>query len=137
VLKTVPVVLAHHREPRTNAPLIGQDEKDSSMHDKPTGLRAALQSSKRKRCPACQQTKLRTGFFTASDGLSSYCQDCRRAAAMRLLIAAYPAMRPCRKVRFAGFSHSLRPHCWRTFGPCRLRRQSDTALAATHGGGAP
>jgi hypothetical protein len=107
------------------------------MHDEPTGLRAALQSPKRKRCPACQQSKLRTGFFTTSGGLSSYCQDCRRAAAMRLLIAAYPAVRPCRKVRFAGFSDSSRPRVWRTFGPRCLRRQSDTALAATHSGGAP
>jgi hypothetical protein len=107
------------------------------MHEKPTGLRAALQSSRRRRCPACRQTKLRTGFFTTSDGLSSYCQDCRRAAAIRLLIAAYPAMRPCRKVHFAGFPDSSRPRCWRTFGPCRLRRRSDTALAATQCGGAP
>jgi hypothetical protein len=67
------------------------------MHDEPTGVRAGLQSPARKRCPACQQLKHRTDFSTTLAGLSSYCQDCRRAssrlasrrrqAAVRLLIA--------------------------------------------------
>ena len=70
------------------------------MHDEPTGLRPALQSPERKRCPACQQVKACTDFATATNGASSYCQDCQRAvsrlasrrrrAAMRLLIAAHP-----------------------------------------------
>jgi hypothetical protein len=70
------------------------------MHDEPTGVRAALQSPKRRRCPACQQPKHRTDFSTTPAGLSSYCQDCRRAnsrlasrrrqAAVRLLIAFHP-----------------------------------------------
>jgi hypothetical protein len=70
------------------------------MHDEPTGVRATLQSPKRKRCPACQQPKHRTDFSTTSAGLSSYYQDCQRAssrlasrrrqAAVRLLIAFHP-----------------------------------------------
>jgi hypothetical protein len=71
------------------------------MHDEPTGLRAALQSSERKRCPACQQIKPCTDFATTPNGIaSSHCQSCQRAAsrlasrrrraAMRLLIAAHP-----------------------------------------------
>jgi hypothetical protein len=70
------------------------------MHDEPTGVRAALQSPKRKRCPACQQLKHRTDFFTTPASLSSSCQDCQRAgsrlasrrrhAAVRLLIAFHP-----------------------------------------------
>jgi hypothetical protein len=70
------------------------------MHDEPTGVRAALQSPDRKRCPACRQLKRRTDFSTTLAGLSSYCQDCQRAssrrasrrrqAAIRLLIAFYP-----------------------------------------------
>jgi hypothetical protein len=69
------------------------------MHDEPTGLRAALQSSERKRCPACQQVKPCTDFATPK-GTASYCEACQRAAsrlasrrrraAMRLLIAAHP-----------------------------------------------
>jgi hypothetical protein len=67
------------------------------MHDEPTGVHTALQSPRRKRCPACQQLKHRTDVSTTPAGLSSYCQDCRRAslrlasrrrqAAVRLLIA--------------------------------------------------
>ena len=70
------------------------------MHDEPTGVRAALQSPKRKRCPVCQQPKHRTDFSTPLAGLCSYCQDCQRAssrlasrrrqAAIRLLIAFHP-----------------------------------------------
>ena len=70
------------------------------MHDERTGVRSALQSPERKRCPACQLVKPRTDFTTTPGGLSSSCKDCRRAgsrlasrrrrAAMRLLIAAHP-----------------------------------------------
>ena len=70
------------------------------MHDEPTGVRAALQSPEGKRCPACQQLKHHADFPTTPTGLSSYCQDCRRAslrlasrrrqAAVRLLIAFHP-----------------------------------------------
>ena len=69
------------------------------MHDEPTGVRAALQSPERKRCPACQQAKPLADVATTPAG-RSYCHDCqrvvsrlasrRRAAAMRLLIAAHP-----------------------------------------------
>ncbi len=70
------------------------------MHDEPTGVRAALQSPRHKRLPACQQPKHRTDFPTTPAGLSSSCQDCQRAssrlasrrrqAAVRLLIAFHP-----------------------------------------------
>ncbi len=70
------------------------------MHDEPTGVRTALQSPERKRCPACQQVKHRANFSPTPAGLSSHCQDCKRAssrlasrrrqAAVRLLIAFYP-----------------------------------------------
>jgi hypothetical protein len=70
------------------------------MHDEPTGVRPALPSPKRRRCPTCQQLKRRTDFSTTPAGLSSSCQDCQRAssrlasrrrqAAVRLLIAFHP-----------------------------------------------
>ena len=69
------------------------------MHDEPTGLRAALQSPERERCPACRQLKHHADFSITPPGLSS-CQDCQRAssrlasrrrqAAVRLLIAFHP-----------------------------------------------
>jgi transposase-like protein len=69
------------------------------MHDEPTGVPAALQSPKRKRCQSCQQVKHRTNFSTTPASRSS-CQDCQRAssrlagqrrrAAVRLLIAFHP-----------------------------------------------
>jgi hypothetical protein len=43
-------------------------------------------------------------------------------------------VRPRRKVRFARLIHAARPRSWRTFGPRRLRRQSEPALIATQGG---
>ena len=74
------------------------------MHDEPTGVRTALQSPERKRCPACQQVKHHASFSGAPAGLSSYCRDCkrdckrarsrlasrRRQAAVRMLIAFHP-----------------------------------------------
>jgi hypothetical protein len=70
------------------------------MHDEPTGVRPALQSPERKRCPACQQVKHRADLPTTPAGRSPYCQDCKRAisrlasrrrqAAVRLLIAFHP-----------------------------------------------
>jgi hypothetical protein len=70
------------------------------MHDEPTGVRAALQSPQRKRCPACQQAKPLADVTTTPADRASRCRGCRRAAsrlasrrraaAMRLLIAAHP-----------------------------------------------
>jgi hypothetical protein len=71
------------------------------MHVEPTGSYPAVQPPASKCCPACQQVKPCTHFFIPSGGgLSSNCRDCqrtasrlasrRRAAAMRLLIAAHP-----------------------------------------------
>jgi hypothetical protein len=69
------------------------------MYDEPAGVRPALQSSERRRCPTCQQVQLPTDFATSSAGRSSFCLACRRAAArlasrrraaaMRLLIALH------------------------------------------------
>jgi hypothetical protein len=69
------------------------------MHDEPTGVRTALQSPRRNRCPAGQQPKHRSDVSTTPAGLSS-CEDCQRAssrlasrrrqAAVRLLIAFHP-----------------------------------------------
>jgi hypothetical protein len=44
--------------------------------------------------------------------------------------------RACRKVRFARLIHAAGARSWRTFGPRRLRRQFEPALAATQGGSA-
>jgi hypothetical protein len=70
------------------------------MHEEPTGLGAALQSPQRNRCSACQQVKPCADFSAIPGGLSRHCRACqraasrlasrRRAAAMRLLIAAHP-----------------------------------------------
>jgi hypothetical protein len=70
------------------------------MHDEPTGLGTALQSSEGKRCHACQQVKPLTDFATTPAGCCASCRVCRRAAArlasrrraaaVRLLIALHP-----------------------------------------------
>jgi hypothetical protein len=39
--------------------------------------------------------------------------------------------RDCRKVRFARLIHAAAAHSWRTYGPRRLRRQSDADRIAT------
>jgi hypothetical protein len=70
------------------------------MHVEPTGSCAPLQPPAPKRCLVCQQVKPRSDFPTTLSGASSCCRGCqravsrlasrRRAAAMRLLIAAHP-----------------------------------------------
>jgi hypothetical protein len=70
------------------------------MHVEPTGSCPPVQPPAPKRCPVCKQVKSRSDFPTTPSGTSSYCQACRRAAsrsasrrraaAMRLLIAAHP-----------------------------------------------
>ncbi len=72
------------------------------MPHEPSGSCPLVQRSTVKRCSACQQVKPSTDFSTTPVGLSSSssCRDCqraaarlasrRRAAAMRLLIAAHP-----------------------------------------------
>jgi len=70
------------------------------MHVEPTGSCLRVQPPASKYCPACKQVRPRTDFSTTLSGTSSYCKDCqratsrlasrRRAAAMRLLIAAHP-----------------------------------------------
>jgi hypothetical protein len=70
------------------------------MHVEPTGSCAPVQQPASKHCLACDQIKLPAEFSTIPGGLSSYCRDCqraasrlasrRRAAAIRLLIAAHP-----------------------------------------------
>ena len=70
------------------------------MHVEPTDSCPPVQPRISKRCPACQQAKPLADFATIPGGPRSYCRDCqraasrlasrRRAAAMRLLIAAHP-----------------------------------------------
>ena len=70
------------------------------MHVEPTDFCPPVQPSASKRCPACQQVKPGSDVATTQSGACSYCRDCqraasrlssrRRAAAMRLLIAAHP-----------------------------------------------
>jgi hypothetical protein len=70
------------------------------MHVEPTGSCPPVQPPAPKRCPVCKQVKSRSDFPTTPSGASSCCRGCRRAAsrlasrrraaAMRLLIAAHP-----------------------------------------------
>ena len=70
------------------------------MHVEPTDSWTPVQLRISNRCPACQQVKPCTDFATTPNGASSDFRDCqrvasrlasrRRAAAMRLLIAAHP-----------------------------------------------
>ena len=69
------------------------------MHVEPTGSCPPVQPTVSKHCPACYQAKP-LGNFSIPTGFSCYCRDCqraasrlasrRRAAAIRLLIAAQP-----------------------------------------------
>jgi hypothetical protein len=69
------------------------------MPHEPSGSCSPVQQARSKRCPARQQAKP-VADFTTPAGHSSSCRDCqraasrlasrRRAAAMRLLIAAHP-----------------------------------------------
>jgi hypothetical protein len=70
------------------------------MRHEPSGSCPPVQQAHRKRCPACGQVKPCADFVTTPSAPSSYCRDCqratsrlasrRRAAAIRLLIAAHP-----------------------------------------------
>ena len=69
------------------------------MHVEPTGSCPPVQLAVSKHCPVCYQVKP-PGDFSIPTGVSSHCQDRqraasrlasrRRAAAIRLLIAAHP-----------------------------------------------
>ena len=69
------------------------------MHVEPTGSWPQVQPSAPKRRPACDQVKPSIDLCTIPAGLACNCRDCqrvvsrlasrRRAAAMRLLIAAH------------------------------------------------
>ena len=69
------------------------------MPHEPSGSCSPVQQARSKRCSTCKQVKLTADFATPA-GRSSFCRDChqaasrlasrRRAAAMRLLIAAHP-----------------------------------------------
>jgi hypothetical protein len=69
------------------------------MPHEPSGSCSPVQQARNKRCPACEQVKPVANFATLA-GCSASCRDCqraasrlgsrRRAAAMRLLIAAHP-----------------------------------------------
>jgi hypothetical protein len=70
------------------------------MPHEPSGSRPPVQQTDGTRCPACGQVKPLAGFPATPAGRSFCCRDCRpaasrlasrrRAAAMRLLIAAPP-----------------------------------------------
>jgi uncharacterized protein (DUF983 family) len=70
------------------------------MRHEPIGSCSPVQQARSKRCPVCGQAKPLAAFPTTPAGISPYCQDCqratsrlasrRRAAAIRLLIAAHP-----------------------------------------------
>jgi hypothetical protein len=69
------------------------------MPHEPSGSRSPVQQARSKRCSACEQVKSVADLATSASRCSS-CRDCqraasrlasrRRAAAMRLLIAAHP-----------------------------------------------
>ena len=104
------------------------------MHHEPSGSCAPVHQARSERCSACQQAKPLSDFVTTSLGPSS-CRDCRRAvtrlasrrraAAMRLLIAAHPE-------EWAGLLRLVqgRPHV-----PCRAEGSSQTLLGKVQGGG--
>jgi hypothetical protein len=67
----------------------------------PSGSCPPVQQARSKRCPVCRQARPLADFSTTGrGGLDNSCRDCRRpisrlasrrrAAAMRLLIAAHP-----------------------------------------------
>jgi len=70
------------------------------MRHEPTGSCLPVQQAPGTRCPACQQATPPADVAATLAGRSSRCPDCqraaarlasrRRAAAMRLLIAAHP-----------------------------------------------
>jgi hypothetical protein len=70
------------------------------MPHEPSGSRPSVQQANSKRCPASQQVRSHVDFSIIPAGLASSCRDCqraasrqasrRRAAAMRLLVAAHP-----------------------------------------------
>jgi uncharacterized protein (DUF983 family) len=70
------------------------------MRHEPSGSWPPVQQARSKQCPACGQTKRPTDFPATPADVSSCCRDCgraasrlasrRRAAAIRLLIAAHP-----------------------------------------------
>jgi hypothetical protein len=58
----------------------------------PSGSCPPVQQSRSKRCRVCRQARPLPDFSTNGRGsLADSCRDCRRAAAMPLLIAAHPA----------------------------------------------
>jgi hypothetical protein len=70
------------------------------MRHEPIGSRLPVQQAPGTRCPACHQATPLADVATSPGGRSSSCRDCRRAtsrlasrrraAAVRLLIAAHP-----------------------------------------------
>lgn len=103
------------------------------MHHEPSGSCAPVHQARSKRCSACQQAKPLSEFVATSRGPS--CRDCRRvvtrlasrrrAAAMRLLIAAHPE-------EWAGLLRLVqgRPHV-----PRRAEGSYQILLAKVQGGG--
>ncbi len=98
--KTAPVV-CDHRGQHPSEPLNSHEERILVMPHEPSGSRPPVQSATAKCCPACDQAKPLAALATTGHGRpASSRRDCqraaarlasrRRAAAMRLLIAAHP-----------------------------------------------
>ena len=60
------------------------------MPHEPSGSCPPVQQFSAKRCPACGQARPIAEFATPAGGCTSCCQGCRRAAAVRLLVALHP-----------------------------------------------
>jgi hypothetical protein len=98
--EATPAVVAHRRGQHPSEPLNSHEERNLVMRHEPTGSCPPVQQAPRTRCPACGQAMPLADVPATLAGRSSRCPDCRRAAArvasrrraaaMRLLIAAYP-----------------------------------------------
>jgi hypothetical protein len=94
------VVCDHHRGQHPSEPLNSHEERNLVMRHEPSGSCPPAQQARSMRCPACQQVRELPDYFATSASQSSRCRACRRAgarlasrrraAAMRLLIAAHP-----------------------------------------------
>jgi hypothetical protein len=97
--EAAPVVCDHHRGQHPSEPLNSHEERNLVMRHEPIGSCPPVQQACRKHCSACGQAKPLADFPATPAGVSSCCRDCRRAAsrlasrrraaAMRLLIAAH------------------------------------------------
>jgi len=98
--EATPAVCNHRRGQHPSEPLNSHEERNLVMRHEPTGSRLPVQQAPCTRCPACAQATPPADVAATPAGCSSRCADCRRAAArlasrrraaaMRLLVAAHP-----------------------------------------------